>query len=246
MNTNRLRPTSSRTAFTLVELIVVLMILVGLAAVLIPAITDMVVRTNRSTSASNISEVAGSIQRYDAQFMGYPNNFDSLMTDLIGTDLNTLTPALTAATVDVTLSASTLATLNAAGIVSVGRHAVGNGTFELPTSTALTNATLLKGPTAATQVTLGLETTGVAGKYILLGIGSLNDMNGKTMVDAPVHFPRDSSGNPKTVYSRFLAIFQITDGTTALPRAKFVGVIAPDGAGLGGQLDSYFAIAANN
>lgn len=246
MKTNRIRPFNSRTAFTLVELIVVLMILVGLAAVLIPAITDMVVRTNRSTAASNISEVAGAIQRYDAQFMGYPDNFDSLMTDLIGTDLDTLTADLTAATADVTLSAATLATLNAAGIVNVGVHAVGDATFDLPASTLLTNTTVLKGPTAGTQVALGLETAGSAGKYILLGVGALNDMNGKTMLDAPVHFPRDASANPESVYSRFLAIIQITDGVTALNRAKLVGVIAPDGAGLGGQLDSYFQIAANN
>jgi Tfp pilus assembly protein PilE len=246
MTTNRIKPLTRRAAFTLVELIVVLMILVGLAAVLIPAITDMVVRTNRSTAASNIGEVAGAIQRYDAQYMGYPDNLDSLMTDLTGTDLDTLTATLTAATADVTLSANTLATLAAAGIVNVGIHTAGDGTFDLPTATALTNTTVLKGLTAGTQQTLGLETTGAAGKYILLGVGALSDMNGKTMLDAPVHFPRDASANPETTYSRFLAVIQITDGASALTRAKLVGVIAPDAAGLSGELDSYFHIAANN
>ncbi len=72
MKTNLTRSHTSRQAFTLVELIVVLMILVGLAAILIPAITDMVSRTSRSAASSNISEVAGAIQRYEAQYLEYP------------------------------------------------------------------------------------------------------------------------------------------------------------------------------
>ncbi|MCC6511800.1 MAG: prepilin-type N-terminal cleavage/methylation domain-containing protein [Pirellulaceae bacterium] len=246
MKTNLIRPLTSRRAFTLVELIVVLMILVGLAAVLIPAITDMVARTNRSTASSNISEVAAAIQRYEAQYMAYPENLDGLMEDLAGEDLGSVISSLTSATADVTLDANTLATLNAAGITRVGIHADDDGTFELPTSTLLTNTTVLKGLSPATQVALGLETSGTAGKYIVLGVGALSDMNGKTMLDAPVHFPRDSTMNPQTVYCRFLAIFQITDGATALDRAKLVGVMAPDASGLSTEMDNYFQIAANN
>lgn len=245
------KPHVSRSAFTLVELIVVLTILVGLAGVLIPAVTEMVARTSRSTSAANISEVAGAIQRYEAQFMSYPKNFDSLMTNLAaGDDLNTLTTALGTASADVTLTAETLAALVAGGVTSVGLHAVDDTTFDLPTATTLAVADILKGPTAATQQALGLETTGVAGKYVLLGVGALCDINGKTTVDAPVHFPRDSVTNPETSYARFIAVFQITDGTAlpggALNRAKFVGVIAPDGLGLSNELDGYFQIVANN
>lgn len=259
MKTNFVKHPMNRRAFTLVELIVVLTILVGLAGVLIPAVTDMIGRTNRSTSAINISEVAGAIQRYDAQYMAYPNNFDSLMMDdglggglAGGDDLNTLTTALSSvtATVDVTLTAATLATLTSSGITSVGLHAQDDGTFDLPTPTTLAVGDKLKGPTAATQQALGLETTGVDGKYVLLGVGALCDMNGKTMVDAPVHFPRNASTNPETTYARFIAVFQITDGTAlpagALTRAKFVGVIAPDGLGLSDELDGYFHIASNN
>jgi prepilin-type N-terminal cleavage/methylation domain-containing protein len=248
MKTNLVKPLTNRHAFTLVELIVVLTILVGLAGVLIPAVTDMIARTNRSTSSINISEVAGAIQRYDAQYMTYPNNLDSLMQDALttGDDLNTLTAALGTATVDVALTVNTLATLSAAGITSVGLHAADDATFELPTATALTALSILKGPSAATQQALGLETTGVAGKYILLGVGALSDMNGKTTLDAPVHFPRDALTNPETTYARFIAIIQITDGTDAITRAKFVGVIAPDGLGLSDELDGYYHIAANN
>ena len=244
-------------AFTLVELIVVLTILVGLAGVLIPAVTDMIARTNRSTSAVNISEVAGAIQRYEAQYMSYPNNFDSLMMDdglggglAGGDDLNTLTAALGTASADVTLTAATLATLSTAGLTSVGLHALDDATFALPTATTLAIGDKLKGPTAVAQQALGLETTGVAGKYVLLGVGALCDMNGKTVVDAPVHFPRNATTNPESTYARFIAVFQITDGTAlpggALNRAKFVGVIAPDGLGLSSELNGYFQVTSSN
>lgn len=245
MKTSLLQPLTKRRAFTLIELIVVLTILVGLAGVLIPTLTNMVGRTNRSTTAVNISEIAGAIQRFEAIYISYPDNFDSLMTDAIGTDLNTLSTALTGVTADVTLSANTLAALTAVGISNVGIHAVDDTTFQLPTITALTDTTVLKGLSAAQQTALGLETTGVAGKYIVLGIGSRSELTGTIMVDAPVHFPRDAASNPDTVYSRFLAVFQITDGTDPLTRAKFVGVLSPEGRGLSTQLDGYFSISAS-
>lgn len=247
MKTNLTRSQSSRRAFTLVELIVVLMILVGLAAILIPAITDMVSRTSRSAASSNISEVSGAIQRYEAQYLAYPNNLDSLMEDLNGTPitLGSLNAAIVGSLDDVAISANTLATLQAAGITNVGVHGNDDGTFVLATSTALAALDTVKGLGTTAQVDLGLETTGVAGKYIVLGVGALSDMNGKTMVDAPVHFPRNTASNPETVYSRFLAVFQITDGAAALDRAKFVGVIAPDGAGLSTEMNEYFEIAGN-
>lgn len=232
--------------FTLVELIVVLMILVGLAAILIPAVTNMVARTNASTSVSNISEVSNSIQRYETQFLSYPNNFDSLMSDLVGTDLDTLSAGLTAATADVTLTALTRAPLTTAGITTVGVHTAGDNTFDMPAATALTDTTILKGLTAAAQVSLGLETTGVLGKYIVLGVGALSELNGKTNIDAPVYFPENGTLNPDSTYGRFIAVFQITDGTDPLSRATLVTVITPTGEGLGSGLSDYFDITSNN
>ena len=234
-----------RPGFTLVELIVVLMILVGLAAILIPAVTDMVGRTNSSTSSSNIAEVAGSIQRYEAQFLLYPNNFDSLMSDLTGTTLDTLSAGLVAVTADLTLTAATRAPLTVGGITSVGVHTAGDNTFQLPAATALTDTSVLKGLTAAAQVALGLETTGVADKYVVFGVGPLCELNGKTNIDAPVYFPETGTLNPDSVYSRFIAVFQITDGTDPLDRAKLVTVITPTGSGLSTGLSDYFEITSN-
>jgi len=235
----------NRVGFTLVELIVVLMILVGLAAILIPAVTDMVARTNASTSSSNIAEVANSIQRYETQYLSYPNDMDSLMTDLTGTNLDTLSAGIVAATEDVTLTALTRAPLTEAGITDVGVHTAGDNTFQAPTSTALTDTTVLKGLTAATQVALGLETAGTSGKYLVFGIGANCDLNGKTSIDAPVYFPENGTLNPDLIYGRFLAVFQITDGTDALNRAKFITIITPTGEGLTTGMSNYFEIATN-
>ena len=237
--------TNNRGGFTLVELIVVLMILVGLAAVLIPAVTDMVARTSSSTSASNISEVANSVQRYETQYMSYPNNFDSLTVDIDGDDLDTLTTGLSAVLEDVVLTALTRVPLTAAGITSVGTHTDTDNTFVAATPTALTDTSTLKGLTAAAQVALGLETTGVAGKYVCFGLGSISDLNGKTNIDAPVYFPENGTLNPDAVYGRFIVVFQITDGTDPLSRAKLVTVITPNGEGLGSGLADYFDITSN-
>ncbi len=247
MKTHLFKPFRNRQAFTLIELIVVLTILVGLAGVLVPAVTNMVNRTNRSTSAVNISEIAGAVQRFEAIYMEYPDNLDSLVTNVtLGTALNTLYTSLGTSLATVALDTDTLAALNNAGITTVGRHAVDDTTFNAPTLVTLTDTTILYGPTAAHQVALGLETTGSAGKYIVLGIGARSELNGTMMVDAPVHFPRDAASNPDLVYSRFLAIFQITDGTDALTRARFVGVVAPDGAGMSTQLGGYYNSTAND
>ncbi|MCY2983395.1 MAG: prepilin-type N-terminal cleavage/methylation domain-containing protein [Planctomycetota bacterium] len=244
---SRFRNRRSRKGFTLIELIVVLFILVGLAALIIPTVSGMVGRTTASTSASSIGNVANAIQRYEAQFMQYPDNFDSLKTSLAtGTELDTLDAAFVAATEEVTLSLTKRAPLTAAGITSVGIHTTGDGSYALATPTALTNTTVLRGPTTATQVALGLEKTGVAGKYIVLGVGSITDMKGKTMIEPPAAFPSDGSINPVLTYRRFMAIFQINDGTNPLTRAKLVGVLAPDASSVSTELGNYFTLTQPN
>lgn len=239
--------TQKRDGFTLVELIVVLMILVGLGAVLIPAVTDMVSRTNSSTSTANISEVANSIQRYETQYLSYPNNLDSMMSDIsAGTALTTLSTGLTNVLANVTLTAPTRVPLTVAGISSVGQHGANDDTFVLAAATALTDTSVLHGLTAAAQESMGLETTGVLGKYVVFGVGNLCGLNGKTNIDAPVYFPENGTLNPDAVYGRFVAVFQITDGTNPLRRAKLRAIITPTGANLNTKISDYFTIASNN
>jgi len=239
---------------TLLELIVVLMILVAVAGILVPAITGMVGRSHTSAGAANIAECANAIQRYEAQYLRYPNMLDSLKETLAGaadTDFLGLGDELVAAVEPVpALTADTLGALNAAGIETVGLHvdpsATADATFQVTSSGTLAVGSILVGPTAAQQVLMGLETTGVAGKYVVLGIGQQNTAIGKTMLEAPVHFPENGTENPADVYNRFLAVFQILDdGGAALEKAQFVGIMSPHAGALNGHLEHYFDLVAD-
>jgi hypothetical protein len=127
----------------------------------------------------------------------------------------------------------------------VGVHAANDDTFVRATATPLADTSIVKGLTAAAQVNLGLETIGASGKYVVFGVGTLSDLNGKTNIEAPVYFPENGTLNPDAVYCRFIVVFQITDGTDPLKRAKFVSVITPTGAGLNTALSNYFTVVSN-
>lgn len=244
---SQLKSIKPRNGFSLVELIVVLFILVGLAALIVPTVTDLVGRTRASTTASSINAVANAIQRYEVQYLTTPNNYDSLVTNPItGAALSTLDPLLTANFVDVTLATAVRVPLTAAGIISVGIHAPGSNSFARAVSTPLADDHIVKGLSVGAQVALGLEAIGVAGKYIVLGVGTITDMRGRTMMEPPVAFPGEGPINPNTAYRRYLAVYQISDGVNPLTRARIIAVIAPDGKNLAAQLADYFALVATN
>jgi len=67
---------------TLIELTVVLLVLIGLAGLMIPYVGGFVSKTHDSANSDSLAAANSAIQRYDVQFMGQPNNFDSLMTDV--------------------------------------------------------------------------------------------------------------------------------------------------------------------
>ena len=76
---------------------------------------------------------------------------------------------------------------------------------------------------------------------ILLGINQNNDMIGKTITTAPVHFPENKTTNPGLVYSRYLAVFDVDmrpdcwrDSVGCDP-AKLIGVVVGPDATRGWQ-----------
>ena len=80
---------------------------------------------------------------------------------------------------------------------------------------------------------------------MLFGVGKVNSMIGKVMADAPLHFGDGSNLNPTRFYSRFAAIFRLTQGGAAgtLERAQFIGSASfhPDGlAGTDSHIAEYF------
>lgn len=70
---------------TLIELSVVLLILVGLAGLLLPYVTGFTEQTQTSSAADTLSELNKAIDRFETQFVAYPDGFDSLVDGTEGT-----------------------------------------------------------------------------------------------------------------------------------------------------------------
>jgi len=51
--------------------------------------------------------------------------------------------------------------------------------------------------------------------YVVLGVGQENEMVGKAMSDAPVHFARNGNMGPDKKYNRYVAIFEVPRTTNA-------------------------------
>lgn len=66
--------------FTLIELSVVLLILVGLAGLLLPYVSGFDEDTKNSTSAANLKAVNNAVVQYETRFRAFPDKFDSLVT----------------------------------------------------------------------------------------------------------------------------------------------------------------------
>ena len=256
---------NTRRGLTLIELVVVMVILAALAGILIPNLTGMTTRAHASTSATNAGEITKAVQTYQVQYLGYPNNLDSLLTNISSGTLATYMPSGGTDVTTTTLATAdgTLAALTHAGITSVTQMVestagASSGTYAwsatfYPYAAPLTGSTPLTTTLADGNKLLGLNGLAAArefgapatAKYVMLGVGKYSTLN-RVMQEAPVHFDDDSSGSPAVSYARYLTVFQVTeaDGTTGLEKAKLLGVVAlhDDGvSGVSSHLAEYWA-----
>jgi len=118
---------------TLIELTVVLLVLIGLAGLMIPYVSGFVGKTHDSTGTSNAARAGQAIVQYDVQFMGQPNNMESLLNATAGTRTDGADTICEAAVAfdpyckmmapafysKLTLNAAHVTSLNNAGITSV-------------------------------------------------------------------------------------------------------------------------------
>lgn len=245
----------ARRGFTLIELIVVLMILVGLAGMVIPAVTDMVQRTHTSAAAGNIHEATNAIARYEGQYLSFPDNLDSLKVAAAGVTTFVAAPGvpgiggeLATGTAVVDLTATEVNALAAAGITSVRLHTIGatdDATFQATGANAAVDATLdLLALTNTAAASLGLVSE--ANRYVVLGVGNRSQLIGRTMSEAPVHFPENGDENPAAVYNRFLAVFDLGPVATRFERVKLAKVISPHVVSLDQEVGEYFEIINDN
>lgn len=260
-----LRPTGPfRRGLTLIELIVVMVILVAIAGILLPSLSGMLTRAHTSTSATNLGEIAKAIQTYEAQNLGYPNNLDSLVTNLTTGTLSTNIATGGTDLTTVTLSASngTLGALNSAGITSVSMMSdsgAATGPYQwsptyFPYAAPIAPATMpLQVALADGNIVAGLNGVAAArefgapatASYVLFGVGKYSSLS-RVMLEAPVHFDDDPSRTPSLAYARYVAVFQITDASgNGLDRAKLVGVVgihADQVSGVGDHLAEYWNV----
>jgi type II secretory pathway pseudopilin PulG len=246
----------ARRGLTLMELIVVLVILIGLAGILIPLFPSLIGRTHTSAGATNDSEVTKAIQVHEATYFQYPDQFDSLISDGGATLFTKLpndgTNPVGNELVPTTLTADHVTTLTSAGLANVWDqvNTTADPTFNpypaamRPLAAGGTLAAL--SPAAAARFNLPAGET-----YFVVGIGRRCTMVGRSLTDPPVHFADDQANTPEKVYGRKCVLFVVTKnaGTAPRERAKFVGSVSlhPDGVVTADDhLREYYGIVNDN
>jgi len=224
---------------TLIELTVVLLVLIGLAGLMIPYVSGFVSKTHDSTGADSLASLNSAIQRYDVQFLGQPNNYDSLMTSLAVGTPGTIYAKMMGGTAGATDYLKTVeiqgASLAHAGINSLRtmNDSSADATFAATNATA----TIVNGSglytVAAINVNgscgMGAEMGCIAtdadlafilgrsastinttnNDYIVFGVGSDSGMVGKTISEAPVHFAKTGAMSAANKYNRILAVYSV-------------------------------------
>jgi prepilin-type N-terminal cleavage/methylation domain-containing protein len=239
----RPRP-ASRRGLTLLELVVVLLILTALAGLLVPVLANMTTRTHGAAGAANVAEIAKAVQTHEALYNEYPAFFDSLIDDageVVVDETNTYLA-------DIDLGADPLGARIADALLRVGidgsyQHlaASTNKTFEPyadpPVFVAITDApagqVVTLTPDAITQLglaPLSLDPTEGVQAYVAFGLGALSNMVGRSMIEAPVHFP-ESGESPVEEYSRFILVYAVP----ANGPARLASVAAGHEEGLSGM-----------
>jgi len=247
---HRRRPTG----FTLLELLVVLVILVGLAGVIVPLIPSVRAQTHAATGASNITTTANQIRVFESIVGGLPNQLDSLV-DENGDLLTTLRYDNSGGELSVdVLDGSDDLNFTDAEIVDALEEAGLTQAAEMANAATLDDASATFDPytePATFIVSLDPISDPVEGlifdasnDYLVFGIGGLNSAIGKTMQEAPIHFPEEGSVND--VYDRFLLVVEISGGEE-VRATPYAVVVAHDDAldAAGHSVEEFFEITGN-
>ena len=244
MKTTPLSRKASRRGLTLLELVMVLVILAAVAGILVPVLANMTTRTHGSTGAANIAEIAKAAQMHESMYNEQPNEFDSLIDEADDVVVDDSGTYLAYTDLSAAANGARIAdALNDAGIDTVYEHlsTSANKTFE---PYAAVPVTIAIDDTPAGEVTtltavaidqlrqepLSASTTEGIQAYAAFGLGVRCNMIGRSMLDAPIHFP-ESGESPIEEYARFVLIYAIpADGP-----ARLASVAAAHEEGLSGS-----------
>jgi prepilin-type N-terminal cleavage/methylation domain-containing protein len=224
-----------RSGLSLMELVVVLAILAGLAAIVVPMFPDLLRRTHKATDATQTSEMAKIIQLYQALYFSYPDGFDQL-TD--GQNFPNYLPQAQGFSAPFggmvqlgQLTANEVAALNSVGIVraaplapsgttdpnfqvTMWPYADGNAIPAPPVAidTAQQYALLNRAGVQANNprflaTVLASDPTA---RFIVFGVGPKCSMVGNTIQTAPTSVPQNNTLTPGVAYCRVGVIFQVS------------------------------------
>jgi len=225
---------------TLIELTVVLLVLIGLAGLMIPYVSGFVSKTHDSVNSDSLAAANNAIQRYDVQFMGQPNGYDSLMSTVDTSGAGAIYAKMMGGTgtndylKTVSVQGSALAGVGITTLREMN-DATTDATFQASdatitiadSSSLYTLAALnVKGSTcgmsdamgcieddAALAAILGRSASTIdtsANDYLVFGVGSDSGMVGKTMSEAPVHFAKTGAMSAANKYNRILAVYSVS------------------------------------
>lgn len=245
-----------RSALTLIELVVVLLVLVALAGILVPQFQNFAGRAHGASGADNAVEISKAITLFEATKLRQPDNFCSLVGDgttAIATSLGT--PNHVAIQDGGTAGGNAAFQNRARSLANAGignlsniDNTAENATFGSETGTQATDgaAVNLAFLNAAGVANLGLAADpdgdgDATNDYVAVGVGESSEMIGSVMVDAPLHFPEGADGQPGDVYARWLAVYRVTDDAEG--KAVLVSVATLDDGdmvGANGHLEEYF------
>ncbi|MEM6552382.1 MAG: type II secretion system protein [Planctomycetota bacterium] len=211
-----------RRGLTLIELVVVLTILVALGSILVPIIGNALTRSHVATCATNIPEISKALIFAQATSGDFGDGWttgvfasgtvvnNSALIAFGGDGSDTLVAAV--------LTADEVSALNDLGITNVFEHGDPGSvdgwdvTFNSNlTTTTLDTTTPIITLNAAQVSSLNLPAAGAGEKYIWLGIDETWSLLGTITTEPPVHFGDTDGAYPNQVYSRFGAIFLLTE-----------------------------------
>lgn len=237
---NRL-PSRPRAAFTLIELVVVLLIIAVIAGLVIPQVSMLGRTADMAASAKTQADIANNLQLYFVLQKRYPQGMDSLVdgtgaiyasdtTDALtqtrglpyaGADGTRLQAQLTAGTLTNATGAEYLRSFTRSGFDYVFDHDASvinsnNSAItrrDLGTATTVAVAELTGPALLAKLVPHGLN---AGERVVALGIGPRVAATGKTMLNSPTY-----PGCDGKYYGRYIAYFKVF---ATGERATLVGV----------------------
>ena len=247
-----------RSAFTLIELVVVVAVLVILAGLILPKLDLFKLKANKAVAASNIAGVTRFVEGYRIQKDLYPDGWDSLLDSLNPTQLyakldpQLLGPAAQAGAPTKLVLTTIASDDELRSIVRVGISSVHDHDASAPVPSDSAAATPLRalavGSSVATINAADPDGQGIlnlfyprtgavpAGrKLFVFGLGPANDIVGTELHDAPFY----SNGNQLTNYARFLCVFEVS---STGHRAQMLGTLAADGDPLHDELSDYYSL----